>query len=236
MSGSTVLDWDVVAWQREGGPQSRIARQGLLRRGLVSAHFFPTGFRMSDTDYRQETQDASALERLLSDVANGSRAGFESLYRATSPKLFGICMRLLSDRGEAEDVLQEVYAGVWHKARQFDPARASAMAWLATIARNKAIDRLRALPARGRMLPIEAADDVPDPGATPQQDAEASADRVRLGNCMEQLDQNCRSLIHAAFFDGATYEELASRSGSPLGTVKSWIRRGLMQLRACLEQ
>lgn len=191
---------------------------------------------MPETYERQRKQDSSHLDKLLTDVATGSRAAFESLYLATSPRLFGICLRILPDRGEAEDVLQEVYAGVWRKASQFDSDRASALTWLATIARNKAIDRLRALPAPGRMTPIEVAEELVDPGASPQQGAELAADRERLHHCMQGLDQRRRSLIHAAFFDGATYEELATRSGSPLGSVKSWIRRGLMQLRACLER
>jgi RNA polymerase sigma-70 factor, ECF subfamily len=191
---------------------------------------------MPDTYDRQTLPDTRHLDGLLVDVANGNRAAFESLYLATSSRLFGVCVRILPDRAEAEDVLQEVYAGIWHKARQFDPARAGAMAWLATIARNRAIDRLRGLPAPGRMAPLEAAAEVADPGASPQQNAEAAAVNRRLHGCLQQLDERRESLIRAAFFDGATYEELAARAGSPLGSVKSWIRRGLQQLRACLEE
>jgi len=142
---------------------------------------------------------------------------------------------LLPDRAEAEDVLQEVYVGIWRKAGQFDPARASPITWLAMIARNKAIDRLRALPAANTQAPAEMVERAVDPSASPLQDAEASNDRARLDKCMEQLDDRRRGLIRTAFFDGATYEELAARIDSPLGTVKSWIRRGLLQLRACLE-
>jgi RNA polymerase sigma-70 factor (ECF subfamily) len=176
------------------------------------------------------------LAGLLADVANGSRSAFEALYHATSSKLFGICLRLLSDRAEAEDVLQEVYASVWHKAAQFDAARANANTWLGMIARHKAIDRLRALPGPHRNAPIEWAEAVADPLASPLQHAEATTQRARLDGCMEQLDERRRMLICTAFFEGATYEELAERCGSPLGSVKSWIRRGLTQLRACLER
>ena len=175
------------------------------------------------------------LDALLLDVAAGSRNAFESLYRATSSRLFAICLRVLPDRGEAEDVLQEVFSTIWHKAHQFDPDRASPIAWLAMIARNKAIDRLRAQPTRGAMAPIEFADDIADTSATPLQTATTADDRARLEACMEQLEPRRRGLIRAAFFDGSTYEELAERIASPLGSVKSWIRRGLLQLRGCLD-
>lgn len=182
----------------------------------------------------QTPQDIPGLDALLVDVAAGSRNAFESLYRATAPRLLGVCLRVLSDRDEAEDVLQEVFTTIWHKAHQFDPARASPIAWLAMIARNKAIDRLRAAPARGTLAPIEYADDIPDAGATPLQTAVSADERARLEACMQQLDARRQSLIRAAFFEGSTYEELSQRIASPLGSVKSWIRRGLLQLRECL--
>jgi RNA polymerase sigma-70 factor, ECF subfamily len=190
---------------------------------------------MYETRTENTAQHASGLDRLLVDVADGSRNAFESLYRATSPKLLSVCMRVLSDRAEAEDVLQEVFTTIWHKSHQFDPARASPIAWLAMIARNKAIDRLRANPARGSLTTIEFADDIADAGASPLQTAESADERERLEACMARLEPKRQALIRAAFFEGSTYEELASRSASPLGSVKSWIRRGLLQLRGCLE-
>src|ERR1700722_18860657 len=92
-------------------------------------------------------RNALSLEAQLAQVAMGNRAAFEALYRGTANRLFGICLRVLTQRAEAEDALQDVFTTVWRKAGQFDPAKASATAWLAMIARNKAIDRLRALPA-----------------------------------------------------------------------------------------
>jgi RNA polymerase sigma-70 factor (ECF subfamily) len=179
---------------------------------------------------------SSALpEALLAQVALGNRAAFETLYRDTSSKLFGICLRVLSERSEAEEVLQEVFTSVWRKASQFDAARASAMTWLGMMARNKAIDRLRATPGRAARANLEMADDVADPGASPAERAEALTDRERLERCLQQLEPRRRSLIREAFFDGSTYEELAARMQAPLGSIKSWIRRGLLQLRECLE-
>jgi RNA polymerase sigma-70 factor, ECF subfamily len=191
--------------------------------------------RMPDTPTFPIEHDTSRLNQLLVDVARGNRAAFESLYRATSSKLFGICLRVLPDRADAEEVLQDVFTGIWNKAGQFDPERASAIAWLAMVARNKAIDRLRSMPARGTLASIELADEIPDNGPSPLRSTEAADDRSRLEACMAQLEPKRQALIRAAFFEGSTYEELAGRSDSPLGSVKSWIRRGLLQLRGCLE-
>jgi RNA polymerase sigma-70 factor (ECF subfamily) len=189
---------------------------------------------MSDPNERSSPPGSSA-EALLAQVALGNRQSFETLYRLTSDKLFGICVRVLGERSEAEEALQEVFTSVWRKAAQFDASRASAMSWLGMMARNKAIDRLRALPMRGALSPLEFAADVPDPGASPLQQAHALAEGDRLAYCLEQLEPRRRSLIREAFFGGFTYEELAARAQAPLGSIKSWIRRGLLQLRACLE-
>jgi RNA polymerase sigma-70 factor (ECF subfamily) len=165
----------------------------------------------------------------------GDRAAFAALYRGTANRLFGICLRVLTQRSEAEDALQEVYTAVWRKAAQFDPEKASASAWLAMIARNKAIDRLRAMPVIQARGSIELAQNLEDHGASPAQAVETSKDRARLEHCLGRLEPKRRSLIRAAFFDGMTYEELAARIEAPLGSIKSWIRRGLLQLRECLD-
>jgi RNA polymerase sigma-70 factor (ECF subfamily) len=178
--------------------------------------------------------DATSLEALLAQVALGSRDAFDALYRGTANRLFGICLRVLAERSEAEDALQEVFTTVWRKAAQFDATKASATTWLAMIARNKAIDRLRSIPARQARASVELAEDLEDPGASPPQQAQAATDRAQLENCLERLEPRRRSLIRAAFFDGLTYEELATKIETPLGTIKSWIRRSLMQLRECL--
>ena len=179
--------------------------------------------------------DANSLETLLAQVAMGNRVAFDALYRSTANRLFGICLRVLTQRAEAEDALQDVYTAVWRKAAQFDPAKASATSWLAMIARNKAIDRLRAMPSRHSRGSLELAENVEDPGASPPQQVQTATDRAQLDHCLEGLEPRRRSLIRAAFFDGLTYEELAAKIEAPLGSIKSWIRRGLMQLRECLE-
>lgn len=178
---------------------------------------------------------ATQVDTWLTAAGRGDQRAFDSLYQATSSMLLGVCMRVLSDRSEAEDVLQEVYVTVWRKAVQFDSARARASTWMGTIARNRCIDRLRSQPASAMRAPIEALDFAEDPSPSPAAHAESGMERVQLDNCIEQLEPKRQVLIRTAFFEGATYEELSERCGSPLGSVKSWIRRGLLQLRACLE-
>ncbi len=191
---------------------------------------------MSEASERSRSaQGALPLEALLAQVALGNRAAFETLYRETSARLFGICLRVLPERAEAEEVLQEVFTSVWRKASQFEPTRAAAMSWLGMMARNKAIDRLRAMPARAVRASLQFAQEMEDPAPSPAQQAEALTGRERLERCLEQLEPKRRSLIREAFFGGLTYEELAAHLQAPLGSIKSWIRRGLLQLRACLE-
>ena len=179
--------------------------------------------------------NASSLEALLAQVAMGSRPAFDALYRSTSNRLFGICLRVLTQRAEAEDAVQDVYTAVWRKAAQFDPAKASATSWLAMIARNKAIDRLRSMPAHQARDSLELAQDVEDTAASLPQQVQTAADRMQLERCLERLEPRRRSLIRAAFFDGLSYQELAAKIEAPLGSIKSWIRRGLLQLRECLD-
>jgi RNA polymerase sigma-70 factor (ECF subfamily) len=179
--------------------------------------------------------NANSLEILLAQVAMGDRAAFNTLYRSTASRLFGICLRVLTQRSEAEDALQDVYTAVWRKAAQFDATKASATAWLAMIARNKAIDRLRSMPAQQARSSLELAENVEDTAASLPQQVQTAADRARLEHCLERLEPRRRSLIRAAFFDGLTYEELSAKIEAPLGSIKSWIRRGLLQLRECLD-
>ncbi|WP_305595511.1 sigma-70 family RNA polymerase sigma factor [Phenylobacterium sp.] len=170
----------------------------------------------------------------MSQVAAGDRAALRRLYEATSAKLFGVCLRILSDRSECEDVLQEVYLTIWRRADGFEPAKGGAVAWMSRIARNRAIDRLR---ARGPLAGAIDVSEIEIEDTAPRAEAlmEAAQDRGRLGDCLEELDPRTRGVIRTAFFEGVTYEALAHSLEQPLGTVKSWIRRGLLKLRVCLE-
>ena len=174
------------------------------------------------------------LEDLLARTADRDQHAFAELYRRTSARLFGVCLRMLREREESEEVLQEVFTTVWQRATSFEPTRAGALTWLIALTRNKAIDRLRQRrePVLGDPIDLER---LADERSEPATEAESSRDYARLINCLEQLEVMQRRSVREAFFSGATYKELAERCQVPLPTMKSWIRRALMQLRSCLE-
>lgn len=175
-----------------------------------------------------------ALVEALVRTGQEDRDAFRFVYGVTSAKLFGICLRICGDRQGAEDVLHDVYLTIWNRAGGYEPGRASPISWLATIARNRAID-WRRRQARTRAAPVEEADAVPD--TSPRQDDALMADEAsaRLHDCLEGIELRQRSAIRSAFFGGITYAELAERQSVPLGTMKSWVRRGLLALRGCLD-
>jgi RNA polymerase sigma-70 factor (ECF subfamily) len=183
---------------------------------------------------RTGSEESRRLAGTLAAVADGDRAAMADLYRRTSGKLFGICLRLLGSEAEAEEALQETYVTVWRKAAMFDSAKASAITWLAVLARNKAIDRLRVRKPRPTAGLDEAAE-IADPGASALDLLENAQEGHRLAGCLDELEPRTGDMIRAAFLDGATYPDLAAREGVPLPTMKSWIRRGLIRLRSCLE-
>ena len=174
------------------------------------------------------------LTPLMSRVAAGEREALRQLYQATSAKLFGVCLRILSDREESEDVLQDVYVTIWRRADRFDSARASVMTWLSTIARNRAIDRLRARGPLAYAAPIDDLE-IADGADSAETLLSAADDRNKLHGCLSELDDRTQNVIRTAFFEGVTYETLARNMDAPLGTVKSWIRRGLAKLKGCLQ-
>lgn len=176
----------------------------------------------------------AALSAALGRVAQGDRGALQQVYEATSSKLLGTILHVLRDRDRAEDVLQEVYLKVWHRAGRFDESRASPITWLCAIARNAAIDRVR---KDGRNLEDDASGALPDveDDSMGADDALCRAeDRDALRRCLEGLEKDHRKSIRLAFFRGLTHSELADRVGVPLGTMKSWIRRGLKNLKGCL--
>lgn len=181
-----------------------------------------------------EDLERARLTAALRRVALQDRRALEEVYRRTSAKLFGVVLRILSDRQEAEDVLQEVYLTVWRRADSFDPAKASPITWLVSVARNRSIDRLRASGGR-RTAPMEAADAVADPAASALDRVVADGEHARLAGCIELLEPHHAAAVRTAFFEGLTYDALAQAAAVPLGTMKGWIRRSLMSLRACLE-
>lgn len=174
-------------------------------------------------------------------VATGfaDKPAFRRVYQMTSAKLFGICLRICGERQAAEDVLQEVYLIVWRRAASFEPSRSSPVTWLATIARNRALDWRR---AHRRHASDPLPDYDADPSSEPVDDTRSAdvamlADEEvrRLRECMSLLDDRPRAAIRSAFLDGLTYSELARRDDVPLPTMKSVVRRALIRLRKCLD-
>jgi RNA polymerase sigma-70 factor (ECF subfamily) len=173
------------------------------------------------------------LSHALAAVARGDRTAFHEVYQRTSAKLYGVCCRILGEGQDAEDALQEAYVNVWRRAERFDASRASPITWLAAIARNTAIDRLRSRGNRST-APIDEAFEVEDSAPRADTLIEQAGESARLYGCLGELGDRDAALIRTAFLEGASYPELADRAGEPLGTIKSRIRRGLVKLRDCL--
>ena len=176
---------------------------------------------------------AAELTALLARVAARDRDAFAAVYRATSAKLWGIILRILPRRDVAEDVLQDVYVRIWERAGSFDPAKASPITWMASIARNRAIDEIR----RRRPVSIEEtpeALDVADRGPDPLESAQQSEELRRLKECLEGLEPERREMVLLAYYSGLSRDELAQRFSHSVNTIKTWLHRSLAQLRKCL--
>lgn len=187
----------------------------------------------------QDRLEQDRLADLLARVADKDRAAFAALYGETSAKLLGVVLRMTRDRPLAEEILQEAFLAVWQRADGFAPARGSAMGWLVTVARHKAIDRLRA--QRARHEETMAQDDGLDAllDATQAAGGAGDADLVlsqSIRHCLSLLKEQQQRLVLLAFYYGLTHDELARTTGRPLGSVKSDVRRGLASLRVCLDQ
>ncbi len=189
--------------------------------------------------------DSADLATLLSRVGLGDRSAFASLYRATAAHLFGVVLRINRDRGQAEDVLQEIYVSLWRSAGGFDAARAQPMTWLTSIARNAAIDSLRRAKARVRTVSsqlgsAETGDEVDLAELTPSDDPspldllQLAADRRQVTHCVGELSNEQRQCIALAYYQGLSHSEVSAQLVQPLGTVKSWLRRALLALKDCL--
>ncbi|MDX7949843.1 sigma-70 family RNA polymerase sigma factor [Lichenihabitans sp. Uapishka_5] len=172
------------------------------------------------------------LAAILGRVADGEQAAFEALYQATSAKLYGIIVRIVVNRSVADDLLQEVYVKAWQRAGDFDAARASPITWLATIARNRAIDEVR----RRKPEPQGDIDDL-DLAGDDAHPLDARARKEQLGAlmaCLGQLDGEKRDIVLLAYCQGLSRDALAQRFTRPVPTIKTWLHRSLAQLKACL--
>jgi RNA polymerase sigma-70 factor (ECF subfamily) len=180
------------------------------------------------------------LAGLLARTALADERAFAELYRRTSPHLYAIALRILRERAAAEEVLQEAFVRVWHHAGSYIVTRSQPQTWLTSIVRNRCLDRLRRREidtvTLARDDDEETEIDLPADGASPVDLLIAGAEAQSVRDCMQALDGGQKQAIALAFFRGLTHAELALHLGQPLGTVKSWVRRGLDRLRHCLER
>lgn len=175
------------------------------------------------------------LEGLINRVAIGDRVAFAALYRATSPRLMGICFRILKNRGEAEEALQEIYIKVWQRAKSFATGYSQPSAWLATIARNHAIDTIRA--RKPVSDDLDAAYDLADETIpNPEQRMGLIDEGRRIDRCMAELEPSHAAAVRRAYVEGLSYQELADDLQVPLNTVRTWLRRSLLKLRECIQR
>ena len=178
--------------------------------------------------------DPTVLSGLLARSALKDQQAFAELYRRTSSKLLGVALRILRRQDWAEDVLQESFVNIWHHAQDYTQAKSAPMTWMTSIVRNRSLDWLRRpreeTPDDFELMLEYTSDDRPGP----LERLADSADAKRLARCLEQLEPSQRQTIALAFYHGLTHSELAEHLKAPLGTVKTWVRRGLEQLKSCL--
>lgn len=174
------------------------------------------------------------ITKLIVRTSMKDRSAFDLLYRQTSAKLFGVCLRVLNDRGEAEDALQEVYVKIWTKADRFAVSDLSPISWLVAIARNHSIDRIRS--RRRPAADIETVLEVADPTPGPEAAAVSGDEAGQIHRCLEELEDDRAGAVRGAYLKGESYAELAERYKVPLNTMRTWLRRSLMKLRECLER
>jgi RNA polymerase sigma-70 factor (ECF subfamily) len=174
------------------------------------------------------------LNALMRRVSLRDRAAYARLYIVTSPKLFAILVRMLKNRQEAEDALQDVFIKVWQRAERYLPEEGKPQTWLAAIARNHAIDVMRARKPQASVIDeaFDIASDEPDPEAA----AINSSERSRIDRCMQTLESDKADAVKRAYVEGLSYQELAEFYNIPVNTMRTWLRRSLLKLRECLGQ
>lgn len=171
---------------------------------------------------------------LLSRIAAQDRAALSELYAATSAKLMGVMIRMLRDRAEAEDAVQEVFIRIWLRAGRYDPAKGRGMTWMIAVARNLALDRLRR--RTEDQAPEHAAKAIVDPSPTAESRLIAMGEAGRVADCFDQLEPEKAQALRGAYLSGLSYVALSERHKVPLNTMRTWLRRGLISLKECLDK
>jgi RNA polymerase sigma-70 factor, ECF subfamily len=171
---------------------------------------------------------------LLGAVARGDETAFERLYDATRAKLYGVLLRILGKSALAEEVMHEAYLKIWNMADEFDPATASPITWMVAIARNRAIDIVR---KRGD-VPVDEEPDSIEPaneGPAPLARREMTTELKRLLSCLGRLDPEKQRIVLLAYYSGWSRDQLAAKLDIPVNTIKTWLRRSLLEIRECME-
>jgi RNA polymerase sigma-70 factor (ECF subfamily) len=184
--------------------------------------------------------DAADLAALLARVALRDRAAFRRLYEAASPPLFGVALRIVNRRDRAEEVLQDAFVSIWNKAAGYRADMSQPMTWMTAIVRNRALDELRSESRhQADSLDGDEENDVldgqVDERPNPLQLLEQAGDALAIRGCLDAIDGAQRQCLALAYYHGMSHSEVASHIGSPIGTVKVWLRRGLEKLRRCLD-
>ena len=179
-----------------------------------------------------QTTPAGEIADLIARCALRDRAAFRTLYERTSAKLFGVTLRILKDRGEAEEAIQEVYVKIWQRADRYVAGNTSPISWLVAVARNHSLDILRA--RRPAADDIDVALEIPDHAPSPERATQDKQERRQIDHCLGTLEPDRAEAVRAAYLDGYSYEELASRYAVPLNTMRTWLRRSLIKLKDCL--
>lgn len=174
------------------------------------------------------------LTPLLLATARRSQKDFRLLVTEASPRLFAVLVALLGDREQARDALQECFARIWTRADQYDPTLGAAEAWMIAIARNHALDLLR---KRKRRVDLQAETFVDPPDSTPSAERRMTIreDVARLMECLDKLDPRRAQAVRLAYLKGASYQDIASHFEIPLNTLRTWLRRGLIALKECVD-
>jgi RNA polymerase sigma-70 factor (ECF subfamily) len=187
-------------------------------------------------DPARQLERSARLMELLARTALADQSAFEQLYRMTSSHLYGVAMRILRESAAAEEVLQESFVNVWHHAGSYVAARSQPLTWLTSIVRNRCLDRLRKRDVETVNIDDEEhAMAIADRSPTPLELLLSGAEANSVRRCVETLDAGPKQAIALAFYQGLSHSELARHLKEPLGTVKSWVRRGLERLKACLD-
>jgi len=216
-----------------GDGRSSLRRGGRTESGLSVEHSEePPAPAVDTVDASGRDQD---LVSLVERVATGDQSALAALYDATNRLIYSLVLRVLGDMSSAEEVLIDVYTQVWRQAASYDANRGAPLAWMATIARSRAIDRLRSgWQDQRRKEPLDVLGDAPANTASPEESAAASELQKLVREALNVLTPEQRQVIELAYYSGLSHSEIAEKLSQPLGTVKTRTRLGMMKLREAL--